>query len=78
LTYLFFERSNGVQVWYLYEGRCETCRLRKSCLNVLKAEAEERGIELSEEDLSLQPTRLDRKNIIFDWSLDRVNRGRES
>jgi len=56
-----FTKSNGVQVWYLYEGRCKTCNRRPACLNLLKTEAEERGIHLTEDDLNLPPTQLGRK-----------------
>jgi hypothetical protein len=56
-----FTKSNGVQVWYLYEGRCETCTRRTSCLNLLKAEAAERNIPLNEDDLQLSPSQLGKK-----------------
>lgn len=56
-----FTKSNGVQVWYLYEGRCESCNRRQNCLNMLRAEAEERRINLTEDDLNLSPTQLGRK-----------------
>lgn len=56
-----FTRSNGVQVWYLYEGRCESCSRRQACMNMVRTEAEERRIQLSEEDLRLQPTQLGKK-----------------
>jgi len=56
-----FSKTNGVQVWYLYEGRCENCNRSPACLSMLKAEAEERGIKLTEEDLRLLPTKLGRK-----------------
>jgi len=56
-----FTKSNGVQVWYLYEGRCESCNRRQACINLLKAEAEERTIQLKEEDLHLPPTQLGKK-----------------
>jgi DNA-binding CsgD family transcriptional regulator len=53
-----FTKSNGVQVWYLYEGRCETCSRKTACLNLLKAEAEERNIALDDADLQLSPSQL--------------------
>lgn len=56
-----FSRVNGVQVWYLYEGKCDNCNRNPTCLKMLKAEAEERGIKLSDEDLRLKPTQLGRK-----------------
>ncbi|MDH5771297.1 MAG: hypothetical protein OEZ25_08430 [Candidatus Bathyarchaeota archaeon] len=56
-----FSEANGVQVWYLYEGRCNECERSGTCRKVLRAEAKERGIELSEEDEKLSPTRLAQK-----------------
>lgn len=56
-----FSRSNGVQVWCLYEGRCDRCNRGPACLTMLRAEAEERGIKLTDEDLRLKPTELGRK-----------------
>jgi len=56
-----FSKVNGVQVWFLYEGRCDNCNQSPECLRLLKAEAEERGIRLTEEDLRLKPTELGRK-----------------
>ncbi len=56
-----FSKANGIQIWYLYEGRCDNCNRSSECLRMLKAEAKERGIKLSEEDLHLPPTRLGRK-----------------
>ena len=56
-----FTQSNGIQVWYLYEGRCQNCNRVSVCMNMLKAEADEREITLTNEDLRLQPTQLGRK-----------------
>jgi hypothetical protein len=56
-----FSKSNGVQLWFLYEGKCDNCNQSKECLRMLKAEAEERGIALSEEDLRMRPTELGRR-----------------
>jgi transcriptional regulator with XRE-family HTH domain len=56
-----FSMANGVQVWYLYEGRCNECERTGTCRKVLRAEAEERKIQLSEEDEKLSPTLLARK-----------------
>ncbi len=61
LVTVSFSRANGIQVWYLYEGRCDNCNRSSECLRVLKAEAKEREIKLSEEDLRLLPTQLGRK-----------------
>jgi DNA-binding CsgD family transcriptional regulator len=56
-----FTKSNGVQVWYLYEGRCDRCDRRQACMNLLTAEAEERSISLTTEDCYLPPTQLGKK-----------------
>jgi hypothetical protein len=49
---------NGLKVWYLYEGNCETCNLESSCRSVLEAEAEERGVELGAVHQLKPPTQL--------------------
>ena len=51
-------RRNGLKVWYLYEGNCDTCNLESSCRSVLEAEAEERGIELNALHKLKPPTQL--------------------
>lgn len=56
-----FSEANGVQAWYMYEGRCEACNRLSQCRSMLTAEAEERGVKLSEEDKRLSPTKLARK-----------------
>jgi len=56
-----FTKSNGVQVWYLYEGRCDRCDRRQACVNLLTAEAEERGIPITNDDRHLPPTQLGKK-----------------
>ena len=53
-----FSGTNNVQVWYLYEGRCEGCERINSCREMLIAEAREREIELTEEDMKMAPTYL--------------------
>ena len=53
-----FSESNGVQVWYLYEGKCSTCNRNQACTQMLRAEAEERGIKLANQDEKLPPTLL--------------------
>ncbi len=49
---------NGLKVWYLYEGNCDTCNLESSCRSVLEAEAEERGVELNALHQLMAPTQL--------------------
>jgi len=56
-----FSEANNIQVWYLYEGRCNECERINRCRDMLLAEARERGIEITEEDLSLAPTHLAKK-----------------
>ena len=53
--------SNGLKVWYLYEGNCETCHLESSCREILEAEAKERGINLRASDKLIPPTKLAHK-----------------
>jgi DNA-binding XRE family transcriptional regulator len=54
-------KCNGLKVWYMYEGNCETCSLEKTCRETLIAEAEEREIELQSTDQLIPPTRLAKK-----------------
>jgi hypothetical protein len=56
-----FSEANGVQAWFLYEGKCDACNRLGQCRSMLLAEAEERGVKLSDEDKRLSPTRLTRK-----------------
>jgi len=56
-----FSEANGVQLWYLYEGKCLDCDRRQACRNMLEAEARERGIELTNQDKELTPTLLAKK-----------------
>lgn len=51
-------KSNGLKIWYLYEGNCKSCHLQSSCRSILESEARERGIKLSATDQLLQPTQL--------------------
>ncbi len=54
-------KSNGLKVWYLYEGNCNTCHLNSSCRNLLEAEAAERDISLQAKDQLTTPTQLANK-----------------
>ena len=51
-------RTNGLKVWYLYEGNCDTCKLESSCRSILESEAAERGIEIGLRDQLIPPTQL--------------------
>jgi len=51
-------QTNGLKVWYLYEGNCDTCHLESSCRSTLEAEAIERGIQLHASDQWIPPTQL--------------------
>ena len=51
-------KTNGLKVWYLYEGKCKTCHLETSCRTLLMNEAKERGIELHTVDQIIPPTQL--------------------
>lgn len=51
-------RANGLKVWHLYEGDCASCSYERSCRRMLLAEAEERGVELTEGDRKIPPTHL--------------------
>jgi predicted XRE-type DNA-binding protein len=56
-----FSEANGIQAWFLYEGKCNTCNRLSQCKSMLLAEAEERGVKLSDEEKLLAPTKLARK-----------------
>jgi hypothetical protein len=51
-------KVNGLKVWYLYEGNCDSCHLKSSCRGILEAEAEERGFPLHTVDQLTPPTQL--------------------
>lgn len=53
-----FSKTNGVKVWYLYEGKCGECHLESSCRATLENEARERGVDLTAADKLRPPTRL--------------------
>jgi len=57
-VFVSLSRANGLRVWYLHDGECKACQYEKSCRVFLVKEAAERGIELSEMDLSQLPTQL--------------------
>jgi DNA-binding XRE family transcriptional regulator len=51
-------KTNGLKLWYLYEGNCGTCHLESTCHRILKEEAKERGIFLDPADQIIPPTKL--------------------
>ena len=51
-------KTNGLKIWYLYEGNCDSCHLETSCRSILEAEAKERGIQLRSTDSWISPTKL--------------------
>ena len=51
-------KTNGLKIWYLYEGNCDSCHLETSCRSILEAEAKERGIQLRSTDYWISPTKL--------------------
>ncbi|UCD44149.1 MAG: hypothetical protein JSV27_08395 [Candidatus Bathyarchaeota archaeon] len=57
-VFVSMSNANGLKIWYLYEGNCGQCKLERSCRRALEAEAEERGIPLSDQDRRDAPTRL--------------------
>jgi hypothetical protein len=57
-VFVSLSRANGLRVWYMHEGECGICHHEKDCRTFLEKEATERGIDLSNEDLSQPPTQL--------------------
>ena len=55
-VFVSFSRTNGLRVWYMHEGECESCQHEVSCRNFIVKEAAERGIDLGGEDLRSPPT----------------------
>jgi hypothetical protein len=53
-----FSPRNGVQTWHYQQPNCGQCKWVARCRERLAAEAEERGVQLSEEDLGLPPSEL--------------------
>jgi len=53
-----FSAKNGVQIWYRHEGDCKNCDQLQACRATLLAEAEERDIQLSENQRSMPPSQL--------------------
>jgi len=53
-----FSPRNGVQTWHYQQPNCGRCRWVDRCRDRLAAEAEERDVHLSPEDLKLPPSEL--------------------
>jgi hypothetical protein len=53
-----FSPRNGVQTWHYQQPNCAQCKWVARCKDRLVAEAEERGVQLSQEDLGLPPSEL--------------------
>jgi hypothetical protein len=57
-VFVSLSRANGLRVWYMHEGECNTCQHEKGCRSFLEKEAAERGIDLHEENMDQPPTQL--------------------
>ena len=53
-----FSARNGIQTWHYEQPDCSLCKWIDRCRNRLIAEAEERGVDLSQEDKSHSPSEL--------------------
>jgi hypothetical protein len=53
-----FSPRNGVQTWHYQQPNCVQCKWVDRCRERLMAEAEEREIHLSQDDLKLPPSEL--------------------
>ncbi len=53
-----FSARNGVQTWHYQQPNCNICRLVSNCRNRLIDEAEERGVNLTNEERKLPPSKL--------------------
>jgi hypothetical protein len=57
-VFVTLSKSNGLKVWYVHEGNCSECVRVKSCRDFVESEVKERGLNLSEEERALPPTKL--------------------
>jgi hypothetical protein len=57
-VFVSFSRVNGLRVWYMHEGNCDSCGYEADCRTFLEREAEERSITLSGYEMDLPPTQL--------------------
>ena len=53
-----FSPRNGVQTWHYQQPNCGLCKWVARCRDRLVAEAEERGVHLSQDDLKLPPSEI--------------------
>ena len=53
-----FSPRNGVQTWHYQQPNCGLCKWVARCRERLVAEAEEREVHLSQEDLRLPPSEM--------------------
>lgn len=53
-----YSEKNGVQTWHYQQPNCEICKQVSNCRNRLIQEANERGIELTEKETNLPPSKL--------------------
>lgn len=58
-----FSSKHGAQIWQHHTGKCEKCKSRNMCKETILGEAEERGINLTEEEKERTPTEL--AHIVF-------------
>ena len=56
-----FSVRNDIQIWYRHTGQCADCNLKNKCRKMLLEEAEERSINLTEEDVREPPAKLAHK-----------------
>lgn len=57
-VFLTYGVRNGIQLWYEHRGQCDGCQRKEECLRMLQGCAEEWGVTLTAEELSLPPTKL--------------------
>jgi len=53
-----FSKRNGVQTWHYQQPNCEMCKVASKCKNRLIEEAAERGVNLTDHEKQLPPSRL--------------------
>jgi len=56
-----FSAKHGIQTWHRHKGQCVDCDLKNDCQKMLLEEAEERSINLTEEEKGEPPASLAHK-----------------
>jgi hypothetical protein len=71
-TIFFFNPQQGLRIWYYHDlGRCKICDDRKECKSRLRRTAKSLGVELSREEIRMEPQKL--ASLIFSRATGRAS-----